>query len=188
MRTDPDFTALETPRLVMRRSVSADADAISAYRSDPEVHVHQGWGHTDPDRVRADIEEMLTRLPGEDGGWVQWSVFEREGGRLVGDVGLCPADGEPGVIKVGYTIAPAAQGHGYATEAVTALVDYAFTMLGAEVARAYADEGNTASRRVMEKVGMVLIEVFTGEDEDGPWSGVRYERVAGSTTTPSASP
>ena len=190
MRTDPDFTDLHTDRLVLRRSVPADAEAISAYRSRPEVHEHQGWDGTDPGRVRRDILEMLTRLPGAAGGWVQFSVFERDGERLVGDVGLSPAEDEPGVIKVGYTVDPAVQGRGYATEAVAALVEYAFTMLEADVVRAYADEGNTPSRRVMEKVGMGLREVFTGQDEDGSWSGVRYERDRGdasSTTTPSSS-
>jgi aminoglycoside 6'-N-acetyltransferase len=176
MRTDPDFVDLETERVILRRSVPADAEAISAYRSDPAVHENQGWHRTDAEHVRSEIEEMLARLPGADGGWVQFSVFERDGGRLVGDVGLSPAEGEPGVIKVGYTIAPAAQGRGYATEAVGALVRYAFGMLDAEVVRAYADADNTPSRRVMEKVGMRLMETFSGEEDGQRWTGVRYER------------
>ena len=193
MRSDPDFIELETERLVLRRSVPADAEAISAYRSQPDVRANQGWKDTSPGQVGRDIEEMLTRLPGAPDGWVQFSVFERDGGRLVGDVGLCPAEDEPGVIKVGYTIDPEVQRRGYASEAVTALIRYAFDMLDAEVARAYADEENVPSQRVMEKVGMRLMERFTGEDEDGAWAGVRYERArddaqgAPSTTTPSAS-
>ena len=187
MRTDPDFTALRTERLVLRRSVPADAQAISAYRSDPDVHTHQGWERTDAEHVGTEIAEMLTRLPGEHGGWVQFSVFDHAG-VLVGDVGLAPAEDEADVIRVGYTIAPTAQGRGYASEAVGALIDYAFGMLEADVARAYADAGNTPSRRVMEKVGMHLMETFTGADEDGAWEGVRYERQRdASTTTPSAS-
>jgi aminoglycoside 6'-N-acetyltransferase len=175
MRTDPDFMHLETERLILRRSLPEDAEAIAAYRSDPTVHVTQGWTRTDADHVRSEAEEMLTRLPGAQG-WVQFSVLERDGGRLVGDVGICPAEDEPGVMKIGYTVAPAAQGRGYATEAVSALIDYAFDMLEAEVVRAYADADNLPSRRVMEKVGMTLIDVFHGQDEDGPWTGVRYER------------
>ena len=175
MRTDPDFTALETDRLVLRRSLPEDAEAISAYRSDPSVHENQGWSRTDPAHIRTEIEEMLTRLPGADG-WVQFSVLERDGGRLVGDVGVCPAEDEPGVMKLGYTVAPAAQRRGYATEAVSALADYAVTMLGAEVLRAYADADNVASRRVMEKVGMQLMETFSGEEDGERWTGVRYER------------
>lgn len=176
MRADPAFEAIETERLRLRRSRPDDAEEISRYRSDPDVNRQQGWERTDPEGVRRDIEEMAARAPGEPGGWVQFTVEERRGGSLVGDVGLSPADGEPGVIKVGYTIDPAHQRRGYATEAVGALVRYAFEELGADVVRAYASAENAASIRVAERVGMRLIERFEGEDEDGRWVGVRYER------------
>lgn len=176
MRVDRGFESIVTERLRLRRSEPDDAEAISRYRSDPEVKRQQGWERTDPESVRGDIEEMTGRVPGETGGWVQFTVEEREGGRLVGDVGLSPADGEPGVVKVGYTIDPAFQGKGYATEAVRALVGYAFETLGADVVRAYASADNAASIRVAEHVGMRLIERFEGQDEDGRWFGVRYER------------
>jgi RimJ/RimL family protein N-acetyltransferase len=179
VRVDRGFEPIVTERLRLRRSVPEDAEAISAYRSDPEVHRQQGWERTDPDSVRADIEEMAGRAPGEPGGWVQFSVEERDRGRLVGDVGLSPADGEPGVIKVGYTISPAFQRQGYATEAVGALVGYALEALDASVVRAYADADNTASRRVAERVGMRLIESFEHRDSAGTWSVVRYERRRG---------
>ena len=171
----PDDEPLATERLLLRRSLPDDAEEISAYRSDPVVNRYQGWERTDPDGVRAEIEEMAKRAPG-DPGWVQFSVVERESGRLVGDVGLSPADGEPGVIKVGYTISPAHQGHGYATEAVAALVDYAFEALGAEVVRAHASGENTPSHRVAEKIGMRLVERFRRTEGGETWYGVRYER------------
>jgi len=179
MQPDSHFDRLLTERLVLRRSRPEDAEQISAYRSDPEVHRTQGWERTDPDGVRADIEEMAHRVPGEPGGWVQFSVEERDGGRLVGDVGISPAEGEPGVIKVGYTISPDVQGRGYATEAVRALVDYALDALGAEVVRAYADAENAPSIRVAEKVGLRLIERFEHQEGDETWFGVRYERRRG---------
>jgi RimJ/RimL family protein N-acetyltransferase len=175
MRRDDRFEELTTDRLRLRRSVAGDADAISAYRSDPAVHRMQGWDRTDPEGVRKEIEEMAIRRPGEPGGWVQFTVEHRADDTLVGDVGLSPADGEAGVIKVGYTIDPMFQGRGYATEAVAALIDYAFETLGAEVVRAYAGAENTPSIRVMEKVGMELIERFQGSDGEETWTGVRYE-------------
>jgi RimJ/RimL family protein N-acetyltransferase len=175
MATDPTIESIDTERLRLRRSIPEDAEEISVYRSDPDVNRYQGWERTDPDGVRAEIEEMAARIPGEPG-WVQYSVVEREGGRLVGDVGLSPAEGEPGVIRVGYTISPAFQGHGYATEAVGALVDLAFERLGAEVVRAHASAENTPSHRVAEKVGMRLVERFRRTDGGQTWYGVRYER------------
>ena len=175
MRADTRFERLVTDRLTLRRSRPEDAETISAYRSDPAVNSQQGWERTDPDGVRADIEEMATRTPGEPGGWVQFSLEDREG-RLVGDVGISPADGEPAVLKVGYTVSPAFQGRGFATEAIAALVDYAFDTLGADVVRAYASADNTPSIRVAEKVGMRLVERYEHRDTDGTWQVVRYER------------
>jgi RimJ/RimL family protein N-acetyltransferase len=175
MRADADFEPLVTERLLLRRSVPEDAEAIAAYRSDPDVYRHQGWERTDPGGIRAELEEMAGRAPGEPGGWVQLSVRERESGRLVGDVGLCPADGEPGVIKVGYTIAPAFQGRGYATEAVGALAVYTFERLDAEVLRAYASAENLPSIRVAEKVGMRQVERFEHRHGDEISFVVRYE-------------
>jgi aminoglycoside 6'-N-acetyltransferase len=176
MRADPSYVPIITERLTLRRSAPADAEGISAYRSDPDVHVTQGWGDTGPDAVRADIVEMAARNPGEPGGWVQFSLIERATDALVGDVGLSPADGEAGVIKLGYTVDPAHQGRGYATEAIAALIRYAFATLDAEVVRAYADADNVPSIRVMEKNGLELIERWTATEDGETWHGVRYER------------
>ena len=175
MDVDDGFEPLLTERLRLRRSRPEDAEAISAYRSDPEVHRYQGWERTDRSGIRAEIEEMARRAPGEPGGWVQFSAEALADGCLVGDVGLSRADGEPGVIKVGYTVAPEHQGLGYATEAIHALVAYAFEVLGADVVRAYASAENVPSIRVAEKVGMRLIERVERRDGDETWHVVRYE-------------
>lgn len=175
MHVDTGPQPIETERLLLRRSRPEDAATISAYRSDPNVNRQQGWERTDLEGVLADIVEMSGRSPGEPGGWVQFTVEERGGGRIVGDVGLSVADGEPGVIKVGYTIDPAFQGLGYATEAIRALVEYAFETLGAEVVRAHASAENAPSIRVAEKIGMRLVERFEHREGDEVWYGVRYE-------------
>jgi RimJ/RimL family protein N-acetyltransferase len=165
---------LLTARLELRRSVSADAEAIAAYRSDPDVRRYQGWGETGPDAVRTSIEEMAGREP-QDGDWVQFSVFERETGSLVGDVGLSPSRSEPEVVKIGYTIAPEHQGNGFGTEAVVALIGYIREHLRAPIIRMYADADNLASIRVAEKAGMRHMETFEEEEDGETWQGVRYE-------------
>ena len=76
MRPDTGFEQLVTDRLALRRSRPEDAEAISSYRSDPEVHRFQGWERTDPQGIRDEIVEMTTRAPGDPGGWVQLSVEE----------------------------------------------------------------------------------------------------------------
>jgi RimJ/RimL family protein N-acetyltransferase len=174
MRTDTDFEPMTTARLTLRRSRPEDAERIAVYRSDPDVRRFQGWDRTDAEGIRAEIEEMGRRMPGEPG-WVQLSLEERQSGELVGDVGLSPAEGEPGVVKLGYTVAPEFQGRGYATEAVRALVAYVFDVLGAERIRIYADGDNVASHRVAEKAGLRLMDRFRHEEDGEVWFGVRYE-------------
>ena len=175
MRLDPNFQPIVTERLTLRRSRADDAGIISAYRKDPEVHRYQGWDRTDPDGVREEIERMSERAPGDPTGWVQLSVEERGTQALVVDVGLSPAEGETDVIKLGYTMSPAYQGRGYATEAVTALVTYAFETLAAVVVRIYANEVNVPSIRVAEKAGLRLIERIERSYDGEVWFGVRYE-------------
>jgi RimJ/RimL family protein N-acetyltransferase len=174
MKAVAEFEPLLTERLRLRRSVPDDADQIAAYRSEPAVFRYQGWERVDAEGIRAELEEMATRDPGVDG-WVQFSVEERDTGRLIGDVGLSPVDGEPGVIKIGYTIAPAFQGRGYATEAMSALSAYAFDTLGARLLRAYASAENLPSHRVAERIGMRLVERFGRGHGDQRRYVVRYE-------------
>jgi RimJ/RimL family protein N-acetyltransferase len=175
MHPDRGFRELVTERLRLRRSVGDDAPAISAYRSDPEVHRFQGWERTDVEAVRAEIEEMRGRAPGEPGGWVQLTLEEPATGALLGDVGISPVEEEAGVVKVGYTVDPAFQGRGYATEAVRALVAYAFDTLHADVVRMHASANNAASIRVAEKAGLRFVERRQYRDGDEIWFGVRYE-------------
>src|SRR5215212_312932 len=174
MRGDESFEPILTERLRMRRSVPEDAEAISAYRSLPDVGRYQGWDRTDAPFLRHEFEAMAVRDPG-DRGWVQLTLEERDTGALIGDVGMSPADGEPGVLKIGYTVSPSHQGKGVATEAVRALIGYAFDRLGADVVRIYADADNAASIRVAEKAGLTFIERFEGHDENERWYAVRYE-------------
>lgn len=174
MRVDTEFEPILTERLRLRRSVPEDAETIAGYRSDPAVHRYQGWDRTDVEGVRSEIEQMAARSPG-DPGWVQLSVEEIATGLLVGDVGMSPAEGEPTVMKIGYTLTPAAQGRGFATEAVRALIDYIFEHLGVETVRAYASALNTPSIRLAERVGMHLIETVERRHGDRTFSVVRYE-------------
>ena len=190
MRRDPSFEPLLTERLRMRRTVPEDAEAISAYRRVPDVGRYQGWERTDAPFLRHEFETMAGRVPG-DRGWVQLTLEDRETGELLGDVGMSPADGEPGVLKIGYTVSPEHQGRGVATEAVRALIAYAFERLVADVVRIYADADNAPSIRVAEKAGLTFIERFEGHDEDERWFAVRYEirrEDAAERSAPTASP
>ena len=162
------FTPIATARLRLRRFRIEDAAALAAYRSDAEVARYQGWeaGYT---RAQADafVREMAVAEPGEAGGWFQVAIADPASDTLLGDCVVHPHADDPAVVEVGYTLAPAHQGHGYATEAVAAIVAYAFSTLGAECVRAITDARNTASIAVAERIGMTRVSslhtTFKGE-------------------------
>jgi RimJ/RimL family protein N-acetyltransferase len=146
----------------------------------PIVRHPDGWEVSEGGVARVmeteEARDEAARRARASGGYPAFfTVEERETGTIVGDVGFAVADGEPNVIKVGYTISPGSQGLGYATEAIQALVDYAFDTLGAEIVRAHASAENAPSIRVAEKVGMRLVERVEYREGDEVWHGVRYE-------------
>ena len=165
---DPTFTMIETERLVLRRFRPDDATAFAAYRGKPAVARYQSWDET---YSVADAERMIASLaeihPGEPGEWFQFAVADRTTDALVGDCGLHVDGGDPGRAEIGYTLAPVHQGRGFATEAVDALVGYAFGTLGIERIQATADERNAPSIRVVEGLGFEAVArvhtTFKGE-------------------------
>lgn len=166
--TDTAFARIETERLVLRRFAAGDAPAFAAYRGEPAVARYQSWDETysvaDAERMIASIAEIH---PGEPGEWFQFAVADRATDTLVGDCALHVDGRDPRRAEIGYTLAPAHQGRGYATEAVAALVGYAFGTLGVERIQATADERNAPSIRVVERLGFEAVArvhtTFKGE-------------------------
>ncbi|WP_207891497.1 GNAT family N-acetyltransferase [Nocardioides jejuensis] len=158
---------LATDRLVLRLMQPGDAPALAAYRSDPAVAALQGW---DLPFTLADAERFVAEV-----GALGWPVLDdwqqvaiELDGTMVGDIGVHRTpDGH--VATIGYTLARDAQGRGYATEAVGAMI----TLLEAEGVRridAATDPDNAASARLLGRLGFVLVGRGTSE--------VRGETVA----------
>lgn len=146
---------LYTARLRLRAFAMADLDTFLAYRSDPEVARYQGW-HTPYERVRgvALIERMARSTPGTQGEWYQIAIERLQDGRMLGDCAFCILKADARQAEVGFTLAQAHQGQGYATEAVSRLIDYLFTEHNLHRIVANCDAENHASARLLERVGM----------------------------------
>lgn len=86
-------------------------------------------------------------------GWGIWIMFDREENVVVGDAGFKGRPDGDGTVEIGYGVAPAYQRRGYATEAVQALIAWAFAH--PEVRRIVAEcvPENTPSLRVLTKLG-----------------------------------
>lgn len=88
-------------------------------------------------------------------GYGQWGVFYKEDGRLVGKCGieLKSLDGEE-IHEIGYLLSKDLQGHGYAKEFVSEILNYCFQELDIRRIVAVVDKDNTRSIRLAEQVGM----------------------------------
>ena len=146
---------LETQRLILRPFRHADLDAFVAYRSDPLVAAYQSWDLPfTREQGIAFITAMQQATPGEPGAWYQIAIELSATAELIGDCVFCRLNEDPRQAEIGYSLARAHQGQGYATEAIVRLLDYLFGELALHRVRAICNVENVASARLLERVGM----------------------------------
>lgn len=155
----PGRFELHTERLALRVLGRGDVTEFVRYRNLADVARYQDWqlpytrdlAHALVD----DMEPLDGPTPGE---WVQIAVEHVDAERLVGDLAVWLDDAGHSAM-LGYTLAPEFQGHGYATEAVAAVVEWLFAggTKRPAVHRIIAtlDPDNAASARVLEACGFV---------------------------------
>jgi RimJ/RimL family protein N-acetyltransferase len=130
---------------------------------------------------------MAAADPAEPG-WFQYAVELKPDHRHIGDVGVNLNDNRMQA-EIGYTLAPDRQGHGYATEAVRAVLDRLFTVQGLHKVSAECDARNVASIRLLERLGFTregLLRRHTwikGEWTDDLLYGLLEEDFLGVATT-----
>ncbi len=152
---DKKFTDLSGERIVLRRFRPADLTPFVAYRGDPDVARYQSWdspySRTQGERL---IKAMRQQHPDTPGEWFQFAVALASTGELIGDCGSKTATVDPSQAEIGYTIAPAHQGRGYGTDTVCMLLRYLFDRRDKHRVTASCDPRNTASIKLLERVGM----------------------------------
>ena len=143
---------LETERLILRAMTQDDVDAIYAIVGDPIAMQYYPRTFTRQDAVEA-IERNLRRYAKD--GYGLFAVVLKGSGKVIGDCGLTwqLADDTP-MLELGYHLQREHWGHGYATEAARACMEYAFRELGAEKLVSIIFAENQPSRRVAERNGM----------------------------------
>ncbi|MBQ3386396.1 MAG: GNAT family N-acetyltransferase [Eggerthellaceae bacterium] len=119
---------------------------------------------TDAD-LKAAYQEMLDGCLAHPADWEWYAIWliELKDGTRVGD--LCFKGPNDGVPEIGYGILDEHQGQGYATEAVKAVLTWAFAQHGVTAIEAETDPGNASSQRVLAKCGFVPNGVM---GEEGP--------------------
>lgn len=144
----PDVFELE--RLRLRRPRLSDAEAIFEYASDPEVTRYMVW----PTEMRP--ESVLERLRGRETQWnsgteFDWVMTLRPEDRAIGGISCRPL---APTADFGFVLHRRHWGHGFATEAARAVVEWVFSVPAIRRLWATCDVENPASARVLEKCGL----------------------------------
>ncbi|SFY40326.1 GNAT family N-acetyltransferase [Streptomyces atratus] len=160
------MTDLETPRLLLRPMNATDALRVMA--GTPGDGAHWATGYPSPGE-RAAAERFLDTCArsGDPSPFGSYEIQRREDGQVIGGMGFHGNPDENGHVTIGYGLVPSAQGMGYASEALHALLRFARDQ-GVTCVHGDTDLDNIASQRVMEAVGMRLVR----EDEK-----LKYYRI-----------
>lgn len=147
-----DVTILRGDRVVLRGWEPHDAMPFAAMNSDPVVMEHFPAALS-----RSDSDAMLERLQQglESRGWGAWCLDID--GTCAGFVGLTPVSFEAPFtpcVEIGWRVAAAYWGQGYATEAARLALGLGFGTVGLEEIVSFTTVANWRSRRVMERLGM----------------------------------
>ncbi len=145
-----EVSILRTKRFVLRPLRRSDTADLYPSFSDPEV---MRWWSRGPFASEAELESWL--VPGE--AWVggrTWAVSEDDDGPAIAR--LVAIDKGDSVSEIGYLVVGEWQGTGVARETLAALIDHLFTAEGRRRVYADVDPDNTASNRLLERLGFTL--------------------------------
>ena len=143
---------LETERLILRHLTPDDLDAVFAVIGDAVAMKYYPRAFS-----RDDAQDWISRSQERyrNDGYGLFAVVLKATGEVIGDCGLMRQDVEgESMLEVGYHLRRDHWGHGYATEAAGACMEYAFHELAADGIISLILAENAPSRRVAERNGM----------------------------------
>ncbi|MET9661852.1 GNAT family N-acetyltransferase [Streptomyces sp. NPDC006510] len=153
------MTDLETPRLLLHPMNASDA--LRVVSGTPGDGALWAPGYPSPGEVAAAGRFLDTcATTGDPSPFGSYEIRRRTDGLVIGGMGFHGAPDENRHVTIGYGLVPSAQGMGYASEALRALLLFARDQ-GVSCVHGDTDLGNIASQRVMEAAGMHLVK----EDE-----------------------
>jgi RimJ/RimL family protein N-acetyltransferase len=173
---------VQTDRLLLRPYAATDFDALLAIQSRADV---ARFLYGDP-RTAAEVRETLdTKVRATaiiaEGDNLSLAAVLRDSDELIGDCTLLWASAEHRQAEIGFAFHPDHHGHGYATEAAAALLALAFDWLRAHRVFGRLEARNTASARVLERLGMRKeAHLVENEHVKGEWqSEIVYAQLEG---------
>ena len=149
-----EFTQIESARLRLRHFQDSDVTLFMGYRNDPFIAKYQSWEGISELEARAFIQEQNEIQPGVPGQGFQVAIELKATGTLIGDCYFTMNAHDHRQAEIGFTLSRDYQGNGYATEAVSYFLDYAFQTFDLHRVIAITDAENSASVALLERLGM----------------------------------
>ena len=150
-----ELPELSTERLLLRKMKVGDSFDMFEYACREDVTEFLLWKpHPSLAYTREYLQFVATHY--EIGDFFDWAIIWREQEKMIGTCGFTRFDYNNNVGEIGYVINPIYRGIGVADEAVREVMRFGFERLKLNRIEAKFMEGNTASKRVMEKTGMTF--------------------------------
>lgn len=144
---------IRTERLILRAARMSDADDMYEYCRDPKVARYVLWdAHTSIHQTRNYIRFLIRQY--KDAAPATFVIEYAETGKVIGTIGFLWVQPDNRSAEVGYSLNREYWNKGIMTEALAAILDFAFTKLNMNRVEAEHDVNNPASGKVMAKVGM----------------------------------
>lgn len=165
---------METERLRLRLWRMEDLEDFYAYAQNPDVGPWAGWK---PHGNIEESREILSRwVNNTDGNDIKLALEDKATGKAIGSIGIEPDGHRPdmeGCRSLGYVLGKDYWGRGLMTEAVRAVLDYAFQVMKLRLLTITHYPQNLRSKRVIEKMGFVYegtlrtaTTIYNGEERD----------------------
>jgi RimJ/RimL family protein N-acetyltransferase len=149
-----DRLPIETERLRLRLLVPGDLAALLAFESRADVCRWLYWGPRSEEECREALERKIARARDAPETGVALAVELKATGAVIGHTDLSPGEAVHRQGELGFVFHPDHHGRGYATEAARAMLRLAFEGYGLHRVEGRAEPRNTASIRVLERIGM----------------------------------
>ncbi|MGE8000938.1 GNAT family N-acetyltransferase [Lysinibacillus sp. NPDC093190] len=153
-----------TKRLYLRKMKMDDAHSLFNIWSDPEVTKFMNitnFTHEDQAKEMIGLFEQLA----EERKAIRFTIIEKESNEIIGSCGFNSFEVDNASAEIGYDLAKAYWGKGYAPECISALIDYAFTTLNINKIEVKIEPGNINSIKVVKKLNFTFEGTFQENEE-----------------------